>query len=101
MSSKTFNAFTVILACGVSWYCGQNFWKPLIIEKLRENGALRQDIDIPNVDDNIPESIQDVKNQIRIALNLEDEAAKQQEMKNSVAWAKIRKEKGISTDSEE
>ncbi|KAK6463433.1 hypothetical protein DFJ63DRAFT_334968 [Scheffersomyces coipomensis] len=92
MSSRAVSALTIVGVSVASWYCGLKFWKPIIVAKLKEEGNLRDDIDIPEDDNNIPTSIQDIKTQIKIALHpeLKDKYVQEQELKNTTEFEKLR-----------
>lgn len=42
------NAITVGIVSIISVYMGVNFFQPIVIERLRKDGNLRQDIDLPH-----------------------------------------------------
>lgn len=53
------NAVTVGIVTLISIYMGVNFFQPIVVERLRNDGHLRQDIDVPNF--NPDGSLQDPK----------------------------------------
>lgn len=42
---------TVLVACGVGVYTGMKFFEPLVIEQLKKEGKLRNDVTVPEYDD--------------------------------------------------
>ncbi|ODV73621.1 Ecm19p CYBJADRAFT_87316 [Cyberlindnera jadinii NRRL Y-1542] len=56
-----FNASVIILTSFVGVWTGVRFFEPIVVEKLREDGALRQDMKFPKYDENgdpiLPEGV--------------------------------------------
>lgn len=42
------NAITVGIVSVISVYMGVNFFQPIVVERLRKDGNLRQDIELPH-----------------------------------------------------
>ena len=47
---RGFNAMTVAVVAAVSVYTGYTFFQPIVVEQLRKDGNLRQDIEVPQFD---------------------------------------------------
>ncbi|ODV64985.1 hypothetical protein HYPBUDRAFT_114862 [Hyphopichia burtonii NRRL Y-1933] len=70
MSSPGAKAITVLAVIGVGWYTGVKFWQPLIIEQLRKDGNLRDDVYIHDTSDT-PKSWEDVRAKWKSVVNPE------------------------------
>ncbi|CAH6721224.1 hypothetical protein CLIB1444_05S06326 [[Candida] jaroonii] len=68
MSRSGIKALTLLAVGSLSWYAGMKFWQPLIIEQLKKDGHLRDDIEVPEPS-NVPETWDDVKESVRTFLH--------------------------------
>ncbi|SGZ54398.1 CIC11C00000003448 [Sungouiella intermedia] len=73
MSGRGGKALTVMAAVAISWYTGVKFWQPLVIEQLKKDGNLRDDIYVNDKDD-LPKSWQDVKDRWKDVVHPENVA---------------------------
>lgn len=53
------NAITVGIVGIISIYMGIKFFRPIVIERLRKDGNLRQDIDLPNFNSDVTIKVTD------------------------------------------
>ncbi|CAK7896108.1 hypothetical protein CAAN1_03S01926 [[Candida] anglica] len=61
-----------IFVGAMSWYGGMKFWQPIIIDQLRQDGNLREDVFIPDTSDQ-PTSWTDLQDKIKDAIHPPDE----------------------------
>ncbi|CAN3376547.1 hypothetical protein DIRU0_E32286 [Diutina rugosa] len=70
MSQAGTKALTIVAVSVLAWYSGMKFWKPIIIEKLREEGRLRDDVNTEY--DAPPTSWNDLKGKVSESIHGDD-----------------------------
>ncbi|KAK6453770.1 uncharacterized protein RJT20DRAFT_131198 [Scheffersomyces xylosifermentans] len=71
VAGKSGKILTVVFVSVLSWYTGLKFWKPIVIEKLEEEGRLRKDIDLYYDKDEAPRDWEDLKMKVKTSLHPE------------------------------
>ncbi|KAK8440787.1 hypothetical protein ACI3LY_000932 [Candidozyma auris] len=89
MSGRGGKALTIIAIGAIGWYTGVKFWQPLIVEQLKKDGNLRDDIYIREVDDQ-PSSWNDVKTTLKETLNPSLKDVPREELKDDLRHAEIK-----------
>ncbi|CUM54787.1 unnamed protein product [Debaryomyces tyrocola] len=79
MSSAGGKALTICLVAGLSWYTGVKFWQPLIIDRLQQDGNLRDDVYIRDTSDQ-PKSWSDLKEKVKTTLHPNDPSIGKEEL---------------------
>ncbi|KAG7194359.1 uncharacterized protein KQ657_004571 [Scheffersomyces spartinae] len=68
MSNAGYKAMGFLFIGGLSWYTGLKFWQPIVIEQLKKDHSLRDDVYINEDFDDQPKSWQDLKDKVAQAL---------------------------------
>ncbi|ODV80291.1 uncharacterized protein CANTADRAFT_34183, partial [Suhomyces tanzawaensis NRRL Y-17324] len=61
-------ALTIVFVSVLSWYTGLKFWKPIVIEHLKQEDRLRKDIEIEYDENEQPKSWEDLRNKVKETL---------------------------------
>ncbi|KAF7579903.1 hypothetical protein FOB63_004973 [Clavispora lusitaniae] len=68
MSGRGGKALTLVAVGAIGWYTGVKFWQPIIVEQLKKDGNLRDDVYVKDYSDQ-PKSWQDVKDKVKETLH--------------------------------
>ncbi|CUM67459.1 uncharacterized protein PRCAT00005155001 [Priceomyces carsonii] len=83
MSNGAVKAITILFVGGLSWYAGLKFWQPLVIDQLRKDDNLRNDIYIRDTSDQ-PASWSDLKEKVRETLHPNVQDPKETQVKTDL-----------------
>lgn len=69
MSGRGGKALTILAVSVLSWYSAVKFWKPIVVDQLKKDGALRTDIEIEVSEDDQPKSWEDLKHSFKSVIH--------------------------------